>query len=477
MYLTNFYYDKKVINHKVTKITDNVNDIIDNSIFVAIKGYTYNGLDFVNDAITKGAKTIIYDQDLKLDNSNINLIKVLDSKVELARLLKKFYKKRKHSKMIAVTGTNGKTSTTNYLYQILKKNNYNLLLIGTGYVYKYFKNNEYTLKTNNTTLKLTSIYELIYENTYDYVIMEASSQGIEEGRLLGLEFDIVSFTNITQDHLDYHLTMDNYVNSKAKIIYSIKQKGNLILNYNMAYFNYLKKLSLVDIKTYSLYNNVANFYLEKINSNSYYIIDNINNKKIKIHTNLIGSFNLENLLASYVIYNLLNLNIDKFIKHISSIKHVKGRMNLYKLKDFYVLVDFAHTPDGVFRVLEDIRKLNYKKIITIIGCGGNKDKEKRPIIGNFATKYSDYVIFTEDNSRNELIEDIIQDMVKEIKTDNYEIIYNRPDAINKALSIAGENEIILILGKGSEEYIIKDEIIKHSDLDYIEEKGAIRING
>ena len=152
-------------------------------------------------------------------------------------------------------------------------------------------------------------------------------------------------------------------------------------------------------------------------------------------------------------------------------------MNLYKLNDFYILVDFAHTPDGVFRVLEDIRKLDYKKIITIIGCGGNKDKEKRPIIGNFATKYSDYVIFTEDNSRNELIENIVQDMVKEVKTDNYEIIYNRPDAINKALSIASENEIILLLGKGSEEYIIKDEIIKHSDIDYIEGKGAIRING
>lgn len=475
MYLSDLYNNKKIINHKILKITDNVNDIIDNSIFVAIKGYSYNGLDFVNQAILKGAKTIIYDQDLRIENNKINYIKVLDSKVELARLLKKFYRKRKYPKMIAVTGTNGKTSTTNYLYQIFKKNNFDLLLIGTGYVYKYYHNNEYYFKTKNTTLKLTTIYELMFERTYDFVIMEASSQGIEEGRLLGLEFDIVLFTNITQDHLDYHITMDNYVNSKAKIIYSIKQKGTLILNYNMAYFNYLKKISLVDIKTYSLFNDAADFYLEKIDSNSYNIIDNFH--KIKIHTNLIGSFNLENLLASYVIYNSLNLDKGNFIKHVSSIKHVKGRMNLYKLNDFYILVDFAHTPDGVFRVLEDIRKLDYKKIITIIGCGGNKDKEKRPIIGNFVTKYSDYVIFTEDNSRNELIENIIQDMVKEVKTDNYEIIYNRPDAINKALSIASENEIILLLGKGSEEYIIKEEIIKHSDIDYIEGKGAIRING
>ena len=477
MFLSNIYKKRKIYDHKISKITDNLDEVINNSIFVAIKGYNFNGLDYINDAINNGAKTIIYDQDYNYENNNINFIKVLDSKVELARLLKKFYQKRKYPKMIAVTGTNGKTSTTNYLYQIFKKNNYNTLLIGTGYVYKYYNDAEQTIKTKNTTLKLTKIYNLIFEKKYEYVIMEASSQGIEEGRLLGLEFDIVSFTNITQDHLDYHLTMDNYVNSKSKIIFSIKEKGTLILNYDMAYFNYLKKFSLVKTFTYSLYNKEANFYLQNTKYNYCDILNNIENVRYNLQSNLIGSFNLENLLASFTIFYSLNLKPANFIKYTSLIKHVKGRMNLYKLNNFHILVDFAHTPDGVYRVLEDISNMNYNKIITIIGCGGNKDKEKRPIIGNFATKYSDYVIFTEDNSRNELIEDIVQDIVKEIKTDNYEIIYDRLIAIEKALSIVNDNDIILILGKGSEEYIIKNEIIKHSDLDFIENKGAIRING
>ena len=477
MYLSSVYENKNLINHKISKITDFVDDVIENSVFVAIKGYNFNGLDYVKEAISKGAKSIIYDQDYCFENNNVNFIKVLDSKVELAKLLKIFYRKRKYPKIIAVTGTNGKTSTTNYLYQILRKNNFNTLLIGTGYVYKYYNLNEYTLKTKNTTLKITNIYELMFEKKYEYIVMEASSQGIEEGRLLGLKFDIICFTNITQDHLDYHLTMDNYVNSKSKIIYSLKENGKLILNYNMSYFNYLKKLSLAKTVTYSVYNDAASFYLEKEDNNLYKINDNIENKNFHIKSNLIGSFNLENLLAAFAIFKSLNLNINKFINYTNTIKHVKGRMNLYKLNNFYVLVDFAHTPDGVYRVLEDISKMNYNKIITLIGCGGNKDKEKRPIIGNFATKYSDYVIFTEDNSRNESIEDIVEDIVSEIKTDNYEIIYDRPLAIEKALSTVKDNDIILILGKGSEEYIIKNEIIKHSDIDFIEEKGAIRING
>ena len=483
MYLNKIYNKKNILNHKVSKITDFVDDIIKDSIFVAIKGYNYNGINYIGEAISNGAKTIVYDQNINIDefisneNISINFIKVIDSKVELAKLLKIFYNKKKYPKIIVVTGTNGKTSTTNYLYQILKKNNHNTLLIGTNYIYKFVDTNETMEKTKNTTLKITRIYELMFEKKYEYVIMEASSQGIEEGRLLGLLFDVVCFTNITQDHLDYHKTMDNYVHSKSKIIYSLKENGTLILNYDMAYFNYLKKISLKNTITYSLYNKEADYYMENFKSKIFKINSSIDNESNYIETNLIGSFNLENLLAAYCIFKSLNLNVLKFTKNTQFIKHVKGRMNLYKMNDFYVLIDFAHTPDGVYRVLNDFSTMNYNKIITVIGCGGCKDKEKRHIIGNYATKYSDYVIFTEDNSRSELIEDIVKDIIIDVKTDNYEIIYDRVFAIEKALLIAKKDDIILILGKGSEEFIVKNEIIKHSDIDFIENKGAIRLNG
>ena len=468
-----------LINHTVSKIVDNANEVINNSVFVAIKGYKFNGIDFIEKAIKNGAKTIIYDQELTLNLSykNINFIKVIDSKVELARLLKKFHSKYKLPKIVAVTGTNGKTSTTNYLYQILKFNNYNTLLIGTSYVYKFFNKNEKLLRTKNTTLKLTEIYKLMTEYKYDYLIMEASSQGIEEGRLLGLEFDVVCFTNITHDHLDYHKTLDNYVNSKSKIIYSLKENGILLLNYEMNYYNYLKKLSLVKTYSYSVYNEDATFFCKKISDTSYVFTSQLLKYELEFKTKLLGSFNIENLLASFSIYKLLTGLDLSFVYFIDRLKMVKGRMNLYKLNDINILIDFAHTPDGVYRVLEDINKMNYQNIITVIGCGGNKDKEKRPIIGNIVTSYSDYVIFTEDNSRTELIENIISDIVKEIKTDNYEIIYDRKNAIDKAISISKANDIILLLGKGSEEYIERDEFIVHSDIDYIENKGAIRING
>ena len=482
MYIKDFYNDENFINHKVTLITSNSMNVISNSIFVAIRGYNVNGIDYIDDAITFGAKSIIYDQDIEIKKiENINYIKVIDSKVELAKLLNYFYRKFKKPKMIAITGTNGKTSTTSYIYQLLKykHKNINLLLVGTGYIKSFYKNNEYIKKTKNTTIEIDKLYLSIYEHKYDYVILEASSQGIEEGRLLGLEFDVIGFTNITQDHLDYHITMDNYANAKSKIIYYLKKDGILLLNDNINYFDKLKKISIANLKLYSINNSNVNYYLSNIQYNNNLIEFNFNTKKgiYFIQTNLLGTFNLENIiLALAVLDNLFN-KIDDFIPYIKNLKVAKGRMNLYKLNNFYVLIDFAHTPDGIEKVLLDMNRSNYKQIITILGAGGNKDKEKRPIMGNIATKNSNKVIFTEDNSRSEKINVIINDLIKNISINNYEIIYERKEAIDYALSISKENDIVVILGKGAEEYIERDEFIEFSDIDYIESLGGIRING
>lgn len=470
------YNNINIFNHTISSITDDSRKVKNNGVFVAIKGYKNDGFNFIDDAIKNGAKTIIYDKNVVIQQQvNINYIKVDNAKVELAKLLKWFYVKFKKPKVIAVTGTNGKTSTTSYLYQLFKLQNDNVLLFGTRYIKSYFDNKEQIDQTNNTTIDLATIYNKMYEHNYKYVILEASSQGIEEGRLLGLSFDIVCFTNITQDHLDYHRTIENYMFSKSKLIYMLKDDGVLLLNKNIKFFNYLSSISTNNLITYSTKDKGADFFASNIvcenNQTSF-----LYNKNKRVITSLIGKFNIENILACLGIMTILNQNIDVVISNLINLKVPKGRMNLYKVKDFYVLVDFAHTPDGVLQVLEELYNSSYNHIYTVIGAGGNKDQDKRPKMGLIASKYSTKVYFTEDNSREELFDNIIKDLTCKLKNNNYEIIQNRKDAILCALSVAEKNDIVAILGKGDEEFIVNDKIIPFSDLTFIESFGGVRLN-
>ncbi len=479
-YLNHYKLDYDIQNnHNVSKITDYTNDVVEDSIFVAIKGYTKNGADYIDEVIHLGAKTIIYDQNINfIKQKGINYIYVLDTKIEMSRLLKWYYRNKKIPFLIGVTGTNGKTSTTSYVYQLIKAKNKNVLLFGTGYIKSFNENDEIIKKTKNTTINLSNIYKYMFAKSYDYVIMEVSSQGIMEGRILGLEFDIVCFTNITQDHLDYHNTMDNYANAKSRLIYNLKKTGILILNQNMDYFDCLKQITLSRTITYSTTCKNANYtlFLDEYSNNLIKFNINFNKNKYYFETYLFGSFNLENLLASLVIINSIFNNFEDFKEEVKKLSVARGRMNLYKLNNFYVLIDFAHTPDGVFKVLNDLKKYNFNRIITILGCGGNKDKLKRPLMGHFASEYSDIAIFTEDNSRGEDTMNIISDMIKSVDKKNYHIFAKRMEAIDYALNIAKKNDIIALLGKGSEVYIERDEIIPFSDISYIEEKGGVRVN-
>ena len=309
--------------------------------------------------------------------------------------------------------------------------------------------------------------------------MEASSQGICEGRLLGLTFRVACFTNITQDHLDYHKTMDNYANAKSRIVYQLEDEGILILNRDMNYFTEIKKLSINRIYTYSIQDDTAMIYgriIDRKIGGMKVAIDTLSKKKI-INTKLMGDFNLENLLATYTILHNLNLEDALIVDLLENISAVKGRMNLFLLNKAYIVVDFAHTPDGIKQVLEYFDKIKRKKIITIIGCGGHRDISKRPIMANVATTYSDLVIFTEDNSRDEDVNKIISDMEKGAINNKYLIEPDRKKALDLAIEMAESEDIICILGKGSETEIISKEIKKFSDIDYIRNLGGKRLNG
>lgn len=479
-YFTKYNSDVKIkYPHVVSDIVENSSECCQNAVFVALKGHHHNGINFIDEAIQKGAKTIIgEDEKVKL-LKEVNYIVVKDAKVELARLLKWFYQAYPKPKIIAVSGTNGKTTITTGVFHILKKLKHHTLLIGTQNNISYYRGKTVYKKTINTTPAISNIYKLMYEHPYEYVVMEASSEGIAEGRLLGLNYEIVCFTNITQDHLNFHKTMDHYVFSKARLIYDLNPKGVLILNKQMAYYDLLKSLSLVNIKTYSLVNEfklneadivgkITKHNLENMKIN----IKLLNQEEVSLTTKLIGGFNAENILATIAILDSLKIKMIDILPTLKNIKAVKGRMNLFKLDNKLILIDYAHTPDGIKQVLSYVRKETKGKIITLIGCGGERDQLKRPLIGEIVTSLSDEVIFTEDNSRSEDVNMIIKDLVSKIKKQHYQIIITREKAIDEALKIAKPNDLICLLGKGAETKIIANTIRPFSDIEYLKSLGG-----
>ena len=413
-------------------------------IFIALRGINDDGHKYVMDAIKNGASKVIveegeYDTPYEVvSNTREYLNKYLYDN---------YYEKIKNLKLIGVTGTNGKTTTCYLIYQAL-----NMLDIKCAYIGTLgFYNLEYNEKINNTTPDILDLYEMLLYcsyNGYKYVAMEVSSQGLYYNRLDNILFDYAVFTNLTQDHLDFHKNMDNYANEKKKLFKKLKDNGISIINNDDKYKDYfLDKDSI----TYGF--NGSNYIISDYNSN----IDNTSFKvnNISYNTNLIGKHNVYNITILIIILDLLEVDDNKKVEIVSKLKHAIGRMDTIKYKDNLIIIDYAHTPDAVEKIIKSVKGIGHN-IITIIGCGGNRDKLKRPIMGCIASKYSDYVIFTSDNPRYEKPIDIINDIIHIIDSNNYEIEENREKAIKKGIQKLDKNDILLILGKGHEDYQIID---------------------
>lgn len=424
--------------------------------FIALKGINSDGHNYILDAIKRGANKIIAEH----GDYEVETLIVDDTRKYLTKYLKdKYYNKLKDLKIIGITGTNGKTTTCYLLYQALNMLNIKSAYIGT----LGFYNKEYTQKLNNTTPDILDIYEMLLycsDNNYKYVAMEVSSQGLELNRLEGIEFDYVAFTNLTIDHLDFHKTMENYAYSKQKLFKKVKEHGMKIVNNDDKYKEYFLD---DDSITYGF-------------SNSDYIISdydgNINNTKFKINneqyiTTLIGKHNVYNIAIVIIILKELKIDNLKIKEIVSSLKHAIGRMDAIKYHDNLIIIDYAHTPDAVENIINSVKNLG-NNIITIVGCGGNRDKSKRPIMGSIATNLSDQVIFTSDNPRNEDPIKIIDDIIQNIDKKNYEIEVNREKAIKKGIQILTKNDILLILGKGHEDYQIINGVKNYfSDIEVV----------
>ena len=416
--------------------------------------------EYVYDAVRNGAAFII--SKIKYDENTI----VVDDPKEYYNnyIYNKYYEKIKDITLIGVTGTNGKTTTSYIIYDILNKMDIKCAYIGTIGFYK----NGTIKELNNTTPDIEELYEYLYECALDdirYVVMEVSSHALVQDRVYGLKYDACIFTNLTEDHLDYHKNMDEYKKAKLLLFDKLRNKRIAIINSDDQNYKDFIFSNNYNVKV----GKFGDFRIRniKLNDDSLDLKFSFKNEYFK-HLNMVGKYNTYNYLEAVAALVYLNFDINEILK--IDVLAPPGRMYIVKYKDNTIFIDYAHTPDAMEKVLKSVNEFKKNKVFTIFGCGGDRDKFKRSIMGNIASIYSDKVIITNDNPRTENEDDIISDIVSGIKTDNYEIVKNRKDAIIKGVSYLDKNDILLILGKGHEDYQIIGNEKKHfSDLEVLKD--------
>lgn len=449
---------------EVTGINHDSRKVRPGNIFVAIEGFTVDGHDFIEDVVNKGAKVIVIEKDILVEK-DITVIKVNDTRDALAKLSSAFLgEPSRKMNLIGVTGTNGKTTITYLLKSIFEENNNKIGVIGTnGNII-----NGKLYKTDNTTpesLALQEIFHNMVELNTDTCIMEVSSHALDMKRVECSDFDIGVFTNLSEEHLDYHETMEEYFKSKLKLFFMTK-KANII-NIDDSYGKLIVKnisdreTSLI---TYGLTAD-ADVYASDIEYSASGVAFNLNtpNGSVDIDFNIPGEFSVYNALAAACCGLAYSLDLKTIKTGLEKVEGVKGRFEIVPTnKDFTVIIDFAHTADSLEKTLTVIDEFAEGRKIVVFGAGGNRDKTKRPIMGETVAKHADLAIVTSDNPRYEDPEKIIQDIIKGIERVNGDYIYyvDRKEAIRYALENAKPKDIILLAGKGHETYtIIKDKVI------------------
>lgn len=429
-----------------------------NSLFVCIKGYATDGHKYAEMASQNGASAIVCEDSIDISNRNNTIIKVKDSRKALAVIGSNYYHNpSKKMKIIGVTGTNGKTTTTFMLKTILEKEGKKVGLVGT--IANYIGNEKlHTERTTPESFELQKLFAEMVDKGCEYCVMEVSSHSLALDRVYGIEFAAGIFTNITRDHLDFHKTFENYYQAKFKLFENSKfAVVNIDDSYGKNVVKDLKQMGKDDIITVSI-KEESDFkaYDEKCESRHIAFKINIDNKQEEFVVGMPGEFNIYNSLGAIATMKKLGISLDSIKKGIEEVV-VAGRCEMVGRKfnlPFTIIVDYAHTPDGLDNILKTARGFTKNKLISVFGCGGDRDKVKRPQMGKIGSDISDIAIITSDNPRTEDPVSIINDVVKGIDKDNYEVIENRKDAIKRAIELAGEGDVIVIAGKGHEDYQI-----------------------
>jgi UDP-N-acetylmuramoyl-L-alanyl-D-glutamate--2,6-diaminopimelate ligase len=428
------------------------------SVFIAIDGEKFDGHDFIDDAKNNGAVAVVT---RKRVETELPQIVVQDTRTVMGKLARRFYGEFKSMEKIGITGTNGKTTTAFLINSILAIAGKNPGLIGTI----YYLDTKTRIKAGRTTPESLDVFKLFEHFKMDgakAVVMEVSSHALSLKRVDEIRFSVVIFTNLAQDHLDFHKSYEEYKKAKLHIFSLLNKEGFAIYNLDDPISKNIESMNLKKTITYGM-DNRGDVWGKILADN----IDELRvevcykDERYKISSKLVGGFNIYNILAAFATGIALGIDGKKVVKGIEELKSIKGRLE--RIVD-RIFVDFAHTPAAIENVLRSIRKYTSGKLIIVFGCGGDRDKEKRPKMGSVATNLADFTILTSDNPRSEPPKKIIEEIEKGINGKNYTVIEDRKAAIRHAISTMEANDVVLIAGKGHEEYqIIGDESIEFDD--------------
>lgn len=466
-------------NIVVDKLAQDSRKVVPNTMFFCIEGVTVDGHHFAKKAKELGANVFVASKPIKEQVGDSPVIYVKDVTRVMTLFANHFYGYPSESlNMIGVTGTNGKTTVTHMVDYLLEELGKPTALIGT----MYRKIGEERIETRNTTPEILTVHETLQkvkEIGGDTCIMEVSSHALQLGRVWGIDYNVAVFTNLTHEHLDLHKTMENYAHAKSLLFSQLgnhSKNGKLrvaILNRDQECFEQFVYSTSAEIISYG-FTEEADIRATEIESNGAMttFVVTVNGEKFPVMIPMIGLFNVYNVLAAFGVAMVNGIPLPKAIEKIAKFPGVGGRMQLIqKGQPFQVIIDFAHTPDGLENVLSTLEEVKMNRVITIMGhSGGNRDSSMRPELGKIAFEKSDYVILTADNPRQEPLEKIYSEIVSGRNNENtpYECVDDRKQAIERALEIAQEGDILLFAGKGVEPYqVIGEEYIPYNEVETV----------
>ncbi len=459
------------LNIDISNIAYDSRNIKQGTLFFCIPGYKVDGHDFVIQAMAQGAIAVIVERPVEGLSQNITILQVNNSREVMGKVAAQFYGfPYRKMNMIGITGTNGKTTTTYLLSAILHTMEHTMGIIGT------IENRigDKVLKTSRTTpesIDLQCLFAQMVEEQVQSVAMEVSSHALELYRVEGCEFDVGVFTNLTQDHLDFHKTMENYRKAKAKLFQKCKYG---VINADDPAAREMMKDNSAVIVTYGIDHKAdLQAYDIHISSEGVSFIVALEGKNIPFTLKIPGKFSVYNALGAIGAALCLRVPIEKIQQGLMNIQGVPGRFqNITSQRGFSVIVDYAHTPDGLENILKTVQQFAGQRIITVFGCGGDRDRTKRPIMGEVAGYHSDFCIITSDNPRSEDPHSILNEIEAGVQKTHcsYKKIEDRREAIAFAIQMAQSADVVVIAGKGHEDYqILKDKTIHFNDVEVVKQ--------
>lgn len=449
----------------IQDIKINSKEVLEGDLFICTMGATTDRHDYIEDAISNGASAVVVSRDV---SCSVPTIRVENTNQELPRLASKFYDyPEKDLKILAVTGTNGKTTVAEIIQHLLGKEECGYL--GTnGMICSKFHSS--IRNTTPDSDRLYKYFRKFVDAGCKYLSMETSSEAFFRHRLDNLEFDVGIITNITEDHLNVHKTIENYVSCKKELLKQVKDAGVCILNTEDTYFKECLELSKKHALTYGKMEGATlQIVSYQLKDSKTEMVLKYQGHEYEIESPLLGEFNIYNLCAALLGATSLGYDFQELLKKISTIETPSGRLEFLDFGQPYkIVLDYAHTPDAFSKIYPFLNSIKEKRLITVTGSAGGREVEKRGPMGKIVLENSDFVIFTMDDPRCESVDSIIDDLISLSDHKNYQRIQNREEAISYALSMAEEGDIILIAGKGNDNYMaIGNEYVPYCDIEVI----------